>query len=75
MAEGSPAWQSSKLADAGARLAVDGNDNPHLSAGSCSHTTDGDITEPPVWAVDLGHLTDIYYVEVVNRNEFEGKYK
>ena len=75
MAEGSPAWQSSKWGDAGARLAVDGNDNPNLYSGSCSHTADEDITEPPVWAVDLGHLTDIYYVEVVNRNEIEGNHK
>ena len=72
MAEGSPTWQSSQWLNASARLAVDGNDNPDLFAGSCSHTEDYDITEPPVWAVDLGHLTDVYYVEVVNRDSLEG---
>ena len=75
MAEGSPTWQSSQWNDAVAHLAVDGNDNPDLFTGSCTHTRDWDITEPPVWAVDIGYLTDIYYVEVVNRNEFEGKHK
>ena len=74
IAEGNPTWQSSQWSDAAARLAVDGNDNPDLFAGSCSHTTDSDITEPPVWAVDLGHdLTDVYYVEVSNRDYLEGK--
>ena len=74
IAEGNPTWQSSQWSDAAARLAVDGNDNPDLFAGSCSHTTDSDITEPPVWAVDLGHdLTDVYYVEVANRDYLEGK--
>ena len=74
IAEGNPTWQSSQWSDAVARLAVDGNDNPDLFAGSCSHTRDSDITEPPVWAVDLGHdLTDVYYVEVANRDYLEGK--
>ena len=69
MAEGSPTWQSSKWRDASAHLAVDGNGNPDLFAGSCSHTED---REPPVWAVDLGHLTNVYFVEVVNRDSLEG---
>ena len=74
IAEGNPTWQSSQWSDAAARLAVDGNDNPDLFAGSCSHTTDSDITEPPVWAVDLGHdLIDVYHVEVANRDYLEGK--
>ena len=72
MAEGSPTWQSSQWLNALAHLAVDGNDDPYLFAGSCSHTEDHDITEPPVWAVDLGHVTDVYYVEVVNRDSLEG---
>ena len=75
MAEGSPTWQSSDLKLTGAaHLATDGIDDPNYSAGSCSHTADADITEPPVWAVDLRHLTDVNYVEVVNRNIFAGKY-
>ena len=74
MAEGSPTWQSSDLDPTGsAHLAVDGIDNSSYSAGSCSHTNDTNIIAPPVWAVDLGHLTDVYYVEVVNRDELEGK--
>ena len=74
MADRSPTWQSSQWRDATSHLAVDGNDNPDLFAGSCSHTEGYDIIEPPVWAVDLGHLTDVYYVEVVNRNDLEGKH-
>ena len=73
LAEGSTTWQNSQWLDASAHLAVDGNDNPDLFAGSCSHTEGYDIVEPPVWAVDLGHLTDVFYVEVVNRDYLEGK--
>ena len=74
MAEGSPAWQSSSLVETdSAHRVVDGIDNPSHYAGSCSHTKYTAITKPPVWAVDLGHLTDVYYVEVVNRNELAGK--
>ena len=72
MAEGSPTRQSSQWLNASAHLAVDGNDNPDLLAGSCSHTEGDDIIKPPVWAVDLWHLTDVYYVEVVNRDSLEG---
>ena len=74
MAGGSPTWQSSQWLDAKAHLAVDSNDNPDLFAGSSSHTEGYDIIEPPVLVVDLGHLTDVYYVEVVNRDDQEGKY-
>ena len=74
MAEGSPTWQSSQWLNAIPHLAVDSNDNPDLFAGSCSHTEGYNIIEPPVWAVDLGHLTDVYYVEVVNRDVQGGKY-
>ena len=74
MAEGSPAWQSSSLVETNsAHRAVDGIANPSYDAGSCSHTKVTAITKPPVWAVDLGHLTDVYYVEVVNRNQVVGK--
>ena len=74
MAEDSPTWQSSQWGNADARMAVDGNDNPDSYAGSCTHTEDNNITETAVWAVDLGHhLTDVYYVEVVNRDKYEGK--
>ena len=75
MAEGNPTWQSSDVALTGAAdLATDGIDNPNYDDGSCSHTTDADITEPPVWAVDLRHITNVNYVEVVNRNDVAGKH-
>ena len=74
MAEGNPAWQSSRKFETDtAHRAVDGIDNPIYDAGSCSHTKVTAVTKPPVWAVDLRHLTDVYYVEVVNRNEGEGR--
>ena len=68
-------WQSSDvdpvfgLAD----LSVDGIADPNWAAGSCSATKDAAITKPPVWAVDLGYLVDVYYVEIVNRDLFESK--
>ena len=74
MAEGRPTWQSSYWMNASvSHLAVDGNDDPNWYAGSFTATSD-DITKPPVWAVDLGYLTDIYYVEVVNRDLLPGKF-
>ena len=77
MAEGSPTWQSSDLTSvSSAHLAVDGIDKPSFYYGSCTHTESAAviITEQPVWAVDLGYLTDVYYVEVVNRDIFSGKH-
>ena len=76
MSEGSPTWQSSDLFAGinSAHLAVDGIDNPVYRSGSCSHTECYNVIEQPVWAVDLGYLTDVYYVEVVNRVIFPGKH-
>ena len=69
IAESRSAWQSSNWDPVFglASLSVDGIADPNWSAGSCSATKDAAITKPPVWAVDLGDLVDVYYVEIVNR--------
>ena len=74
-AEGSPTWQSSHWSKTGgfAYLAVDGINDPNWISGSCSCTTDFQVTVPPVWAVDLGHTVNIYRVEVLNRAVLPGK--
>ena len=75
IAEGRAAWQSSNVdpVDGLADVAIDGNPNPNWSNQSCSATADGVVTEPPVWAVDLGYFADVYYVEIVNRDAIESK--
>jgi hypothetical protein len=67
-----PAWQSGiHSAVFGPNLAVDGNKNADLGAGSCSHTAINMI--PPWWAVDLGSLMYVYGVNLTNRNSTGGK--
>ena len=75
LAEGRRTWQSSNWGPTStAHLAVDGKDDPNFLANSCASTLDTGFTEPPVWAVDLGgDITDVYYVEVVNRDGVAGK--
>ena len=66
MALGRPAWQSTTRSSTNeASCAVDGNRDPVLLHGSCSHTAAGD--NAPWWVVDLGQLSRVEYVEVTNR--------
>ena len=71
MAEGGPTWQSSDLGHT-AHLAVDGIDDPSWYGYSCTHTAQQDA-EPPVWAVDLRFMAEVYYVEILNRNAYACK--
>ena len=61
-----PTWQSSTLVHFVASRAVDGDANPNMHAGGCSHT---DLEVFPTWAVDLRAMTEVHYVEVMRRNE------
>ena len=49
----------------GAERAVDGSRNPRFAGGSCTHTRTEDY---PTWVVDLGSLSEIYMVNVTNRD-------
>lgn len=64
--------QSSTTAsiDATAGRAVDGNYNAHFSRGSCTHT---DIDPSAWWAVDLGAVSDVNMVTLLNRGDCCGK--
>ena len=50
--------------DGRAGRAVDGSRNPRFARGSCTHTRTEDY---PSWVVDLGYLSEIYMVNVTNR--------
>ena len=54
------AWQSSTEGDAVASRAVDGNNNPDVSAGSCSQTTN---STDQIWAVDMEAIRDVHFVD------------
>ena len=54
----SPGRESSKAVDLGLSTKLDG--------GNCAQTD----TSPAIWAVDLGSLADIYYVEVLNSGKY-----
>ena len=65
LAENRPTWQTSTDFNVEASKAVDGGLSGNYGHGSCTHTTSGH--GHPIWAVDLGGVADIYYVEVLNR--------
>ena len=69
LAENQPTWQTSTLYGGESSRAVDGGLSTPYADGSCTHTG----FPPVVWAVDLEEITDIYYVEVLNRAEGGGK--
>ena len=48
-----------------AERAVDGSRDPRFAQGSCTHTRTVDY---PTWVVDLGYLSEIYMVNVTNRD-------
>ena len=58
----SPGGESSKAVDLGLSTKLD--------EGSCAQTG----TPPAMWAVDLGSLADIYYVEVLNSGKYRVSY-
>ena len=60
VAPGLWAWQSSTEGDAVASRAVYGNNNPDVSAGSCSQTTN---STDPIWAVDMEAIRDVHFVD------------
>ena len=65
LAENQPTWQTSIIHGGEASKAVDGGLSPKYFDGSCTQTAFG----PAIWAVDLGGIADIHYVEVLNRAE------
>ena len=54
--------------------AVDGNINPKLEDGSCSHPLAVDNTNGPWWQVDLGAQFVIVSVNITNRQDQTRKY-
>ena len=72
MALNKPAWQDSTYLGYVASLAVDGNDNPDLHTGSCTHTA---TYTYPTWGVDLQVMAIIYSIEIMRRDFVShGKY-
>ena len=69
LAEHQPAWQTSTGWGGDASRAVDGGLSSYFTDDSCSHTTAGEA----VWGVRLESVSDIYYVEVLNRNQGDGQ--
>ena len=67
LAEHQPAWQTSTGYDAEASRCVDGDLSIQFASGSCSHTV-YPSSVGAVWGVDLENVSDIYYVEVLNRD-------
>ena len=66
---------SSQYSDAKSSLAVDGNTDSDLKAGSCTHTkTSREAQEWPWWAVDLGDVKYVFKVVIVNRGDCCGKF-
>ena len=72
LAEHQPAWQSSTLWSAYSSLSVDGGLSTNFNSGSCSHTFHP-AEKREVWGVDLENVSDIYYVEVLNRENGNGQ--
>ena len=72
LAEHQPARQSSTYYGAYASLSVDGDLSTDFMSGSCSHTSHPAV-EREVWGVDLENVSDIYYVEVLNRENGNGQ--
>ena len=68
MALGRPTWQTTTHYIYPAGRAVDGNRATYMSSNdpnapnSCIHTT---ASGYPVWAVDLGIIAEVHFVEVV----------
>ena len=71
IANDQPTWQTSTLYGGNASNAVDGVLSTKFGDGSCTHT---DLYGTAIWAVDLGGIADIYYVDVLNRAEGGGKW-
>jgi len=67
-----PAYQSGVYLNRyPARLANDGSRNTSASTGSkCAHS---DLETNPWWAVDLGHPTTTYRVNLTNRGDGWGR--
>ena len=60
MALGKPSWQTSIYESYTADGFVDGDRTTHMGK-QCIHTA----LDYPVWAVDLGRVVVVYFVEVV----------
>ena len=70
MALNKPAEQLGKISSYTADLAVDGDTNPVMDAGSCAHPNSGTGNNPPIpvwWYVDLGQSYRITQVVLYNR--------
>ena len=59
-----PCWQHSTMYRAVASRAVDGNANPKVGAGSCTHSNKHTY---PTWGVDLQAMSKVNYVEIQRR--------
>lgn len=62
-----PAWSSSSYPGSTPAMAVDGNRNADWSNQSCAGTAANDLN--PWWAVDLGQLTIVQKVTLLNRGD------
>ena len=61
-----PAWQPSTFQTYEASRAVDGNPNPNMIAGSCTHSNSHSY---PTWGVDLQVMAIVYRVEILRRDD------
>ena len=69
LAENQVAWQTSTGWGGDASWAVDGGLSTYFVDGSCSHTAEEDA----VLGVKMESVSDIYFVEVLNRNQGNGQ--
>ena len=71
IATGRPTWQTSTYGPFTSDKAVDGNRATYMSTldqdapNSCIHTLHSD--EYPVWAVDLGLVAEVHFIEAAMR--------
>ncbi len=68
LALGQATTQSSQYQDRVSGLAVDGNPNP--DALICTHTVGGSGESNPWWQVDLGAVSEVAMVTLVNRASY-----
>ncbi|XP_035678075.1 fucolectin-like [Branchiostoma floridae] len=69
VALGKPAFQTSSHPQFPASLAVDGNTNTDMRAGSCTHTRDYPGEDNPTWWVDLGQSYVVDRLIIFNRQD------
>ena len=70
LAENQPTWQTSTDYGGESSRAVDGGLSVMFAGGGCTRSGYG----PVIWGVDLGGIGDIFYVEILNRDENPSKW-